>query len=253
MRFPILASTNDLALDWIRAGRAGPGDVLVAEEQTAGRGRLGREWSSGRGALLLTAVVPFDPGRAGFLALAAGVAAARAAADLGAPARVKWPNDLLLDGAKLGGVLVESEGGLAAVGIGVNVANDLPPPGALRLAAARLADRLPEATPGRLLERLLPRLSEALAWADGDPETLRAAWAALDATTGRAVVWRPGPGAAPQPAVALGLAPDGGLRLALPESGEAVARAGEVEFRASPAGGDRPGTCRTLCEAGQPE
>src|SRR5689334_17674790 len=93
--FPTLPSTNDLALDWMRAARARAGDVLVAAEQLAGRGRPGRVWRSSRGALLLTAVLPFRPERAGWSALAAGIAVALAAADLGAPASVKWPNDVL--------------------------------------------------------------------------------------------------------------------------------------------------------------
>src|SRR5579872_1660136 len=95
-RFETLASTNDLALEWMRAGRAGPGDVLVAAEQSAGRGRPGRRWESPEGALLLTAVLPFTPARVGWTALAAGIAVARAARDLGAPAGVKWPNDVAL-------------------------------------------------------------------------------------------------------------------------------------------------------------
>lgn len=228
-RFPILASTNDLALAWIRSGRARSGEVLVAEEQSAGRGRPGRAWSSGRGALLLTAVLPFRPERAGWLALAAGVATARAVADLGVPARVKWPNDVLLAEGKVGGVLVETEGALAAVGIGVNVRNEVPPAPELRFPATRLADALPGAEPDALLEALLPRLTETMGWLDADLSALRAAWEALDATRGRRVRWL-GPGGAAEAAVAEGVAVDGGLRLRLPGGGEAVARVGEIEW-----------------------
>jgi BirA family biotin operon repressor/biotin-[acetyl-CoA-carboxylase] ligase len=228
--FPILASTNDLALAWIRSGRAAAGDVLVADEQTAGRGRPGRSWSSHRGALLLTAVLPFSPARVGWVALAAGLAAARAVRDLGPKAGVKWPNDVLLDGGKLGGVLVETDGhGLAAVGIGLNVTNALPP-GAGPMRPVRLADSLPQATPALALEALLPRLAECWAALAGDLAPLRQAWEELDQTRGRRVVWHPeadGPG---RPAVALEVDDVGALRLRLEDGAVVLAAVGEVRF-----------------------
>src|SRR5690349_2264995 len=116
-------STNALLRD---EGRA---DVLLAaEQQTAGRGRRGRRWHSapGSSAMFSLAKIVRRPSRelAG-LSLVAGVGAARALRALGA-ARValKWPNDLVMDGAKLGGILVETSSRapatLAVIGIGIN-------------------------------------------------------------------------------------------------------------------------------------
>src|SRR5688572_19193259 len=115
-------STNELALK-------GSSPILIAaEEQTAGRGRRGRRWHSARGA-----GITFSLGRRirrptrelAVLSLVAGVAVARALHALGArSARLKWPNDLVLDGAKLGGILVETRNGRAVIGIGLNCRRD---------------------------------------------------------------------------------------------------------------------------------
>lgn len=123
-------STQDAALRL----NAAPGDVIAAWEQTRGRGRLGRAWSSGaRGAAPAQAsdgdappgvAVTFvlAPERSERLALLAGIAAAEAVeAHLGRPVGVKWPNDVIVDGRKIAGVLVEQDRVLARVGIGINV------------------------------------------------------------------------------------------------------------------------------------
>src|SRR3977135_4681483 len=96
VRFESVTSTQDIA-------RPLPiGSVVVAEHQTAGRGRLDRRWESPPGtALLVSFVLAPNP----ILSLAAGVAAAEAC---GSGVRLKWPNDLLLSGAKVGGILVET-------------------------------------------------------------------------------------------------------------------------------------------------
>jgi BirA family biotin operon repressor/biotin-[acetyl-CoA-carboxylase] ligase len=102
-------STQDVA-------RALPvGTVVVAERQTAGRGRLGRRWEAPPGSALLASwVMPVHE----LAPLAAGVAAARACGDA---VRLKWPNDLLLDGRKLGGILIERTADRCIVGTGVNL------------------------------------------------------------------------------------------------------------------------------------
>jgi BirA family biotin operon repressor/biotin-[acetyl-CoA-carboxylase] ligase len=142
------------------------GSVVVADQQTAGRGRLGRRWDAPPGsALLASFVLPSRP----LASLAAGVAAAVAC---GESVRLKWPNDLLVDGRKLAGILVEQRGGRCVVGIGVNLT--WAPPGAGRLEADR----------DRLLERLKAELERWFA-AD-DPEVL-AAWRTRSDTLGRRV------------------------------------------------------------------
>ncbi|MFN3650339.1 MAG: biotin--[acetyl-CoA-carboxylase] ligase [Armatimonadota bacterium] len=232
-RFPILASTNSLALEWIRAGTVGAGDVLVTAEQTAGRGRPGRTWHSPRGALLCTLVLPFYPERAGWTALAAGVAAAQAARDLGATAGVKWPNDVVVERRKLAGILVETPGpALTAVGIGMNVSNPVPLdlPGGREAVA--LAEFAPDATPEQALEALLARIDEAWALlAAPDLKPLRTAWAGLDTTSGRRVRrLTAGPADPDEEGVALGVADDGALQIRLDSGRLLAAHAGEIEL-----------------------
>ena len=122
-------STNYRALE----ARLALWDAVVAREQTAGRGRRGRHWESPPGGLYISVVMENEP----LLPLRAGLAT-RDALQPHCPARigVKWPNDLLCDGAKLGGVLCEAEGDRAVAGIGVNLEGGPPMEGATTLEAA---------------------------------------------------------------------------------------------------------------------
>lgn len=120
--FPEVDSTNSVA-----AAVAGPdadGLVLVAENQTAGRGRFGRVWQSRAGSSLLMSVVLFPPPelrRASVLTAWAAVAVGEAVYSLaGVQARIKWPNDLLVRGKKVCGILIE-QGRAVVVGIGLNL------------------------------------------------------------------------------------------------------------------------------------
>ena len=227
-RFPTLPSTNDLALEGMRAGRAAAGDVLVAAEQHAGRGRLGRTWHSAPGALLVTAVLPFIPERVGWTALAAGAAVASTVRGLGAPAGVKWPNDVVLDGRKLAGVLVETAvPRLVAVGIGLNVCNPLPDDPELALRTARLAELDPTLEPEAVLDLLLPQL--AYFWKlllDDDLTALRDRWTDLDTTIGRRVLWSEHS----VPGTAIGIDGSGALRLRMDDGQRQTATVGEVTF-----------------------
>ena len=117
--FAELDSTNRLAADLARAG-APDGVVVGADHQTAGRGRRGRSWESRPGGSLLVSVI-LRPAPA-LVTLAAGVAAAEACgAVAGVDVGLKWPNDLLVDGAKVGGILSELVAGAAVVGLGLNL------------------------------------------------------------------------------------------------------------------------------------
>jgi len=140
-------STNDDAWDALAQG-ALDGVVVIADEQTRGRGRLGRAWvmSPGRGlAMSLLLHLGCDPDPLATLPLVAGLALASALDVLGVRTQLKWPNDLLLKGQKVAGILCErrrSPAGLdaAVVGVGVNVAqtrDEFPPE--LRDAATSLA------------------------------------------------------------------------------------------------------------------
>jgi biotin-[acetyl-CoA-carboxylase] ligase BirA-like protein len=126
---PVTGSTN---ADLLRRGGA-EGQVLVAEEQTAGRGRMGRSWVSQPGVSLTFSVllrpVSVPAARRGWLSLLTGVAVAAAVRDVAqVSATVKWPNDVLVGERKLAGILAEQSGDAVVVGIGVNVAT---PAGAL--------------------------------------------------------------------------------------------------------------------------
>ncbi len=147
-------STNADVIEAARAG-AGEGLVMIAESQSAGRGRLGRPWISqpGAGVWLTVLLRPrLELARWGWLPLLTGVALTDTVNDLyGVKARLKWPNDLLIDGRKCAGILAEvAVPGAAAIGVGLNVrqgAADLPvtatglPATSLRLAGVLDADR----------------------------------------------------------------------------------------------------------------
>ncbi|MBI4743055.1 MAG: biotin--[acetyl-CoA-carboxylase] ligase [Betaproteobacteria bacterium] len=131
-------STSSLLME--RATRGAPsGSVLVADRQTAGRGRRGRHWlSSPESGLTFSVLWRFDGdlGRLAGLSLVVGIAVRRALAGCGVPGiKLKWPNDLLLDDGKLGGILVELQSErnsmLAVIGIGLNL--ELPATDAERL------------------------------------------------------------------------------------------------------------------------
>jgi BirA family biotin operon repressor/biotin-[acetyl-CoA-carboxylase] ligase len=130
---PECGSTNDEAARVARAG-ARHGTIVIAEVQRAGRGRDGRAWASPRGGLYLSAVVrpPLPLADVPPMTLAIGIGVCEAARAAGAPAVLKWPNDVLVAGKKLAGVLVEaqSQGSrleAAIVGIGVNLEGPVDP------------------------------------------------------------------------------------------------------------------------------
>lgn len=125
-------STNRVALDAARAG-ATDGLVVVADEQTAGRGRLGRRWEAPPGSSLLVSVLvrpALQPSERPLLGVAAALAAAEAVAEsTGVVARLKWPNDVVVNDRKLAGLLAETAGDAVVVGLGCNVAwGTLPEP-----------------------------------------------------------------------------------------------------------------------------
>jgi BirA family biotin operon repressor/biotin-[acetyl-CoA-carboxylase] ligase len=185
--FPALGSTNDRLKEEARAG-APEWTVVLADEQSAGRGRQGRAWASPRGNLYLSALLRPAFSRPGLIPLMAGVAVAEAVADLGVDARVKWPNDVLAGGRKLAGILSESAtvsaAGLdwIAVGIGVNLASAPAELAATATSVAAEAGEAPE--PLEVAAGILARLG---VWYDSlmreGPRSLLAAW------RGRSLPW----------------------------------------------------------------
>jgi BirA family biotin operon repressor/biotin-[acetyl-CoA-carboxylase] ligase len=201
----VVGSTGSTNADLAERATAGApeGVVLAAEEQRAGRGRLGRQWVSPPRSSIMVSVLlrpaGVPPSQRGWLPLLAGVAAATAVNRL-TPVRagLKWPNDLLVGERKLAGILAEQSGDAIVVGLGLNVSTteaELPGPGpgvlpatSLRLAGAAGVDRT------ALLAALLGEFERWYrAWCrtvpPGDPQAsgLRAAYLELCTTIGQDV------------------------------------------------------------------
>ncbi|HEY7967898.1 MAG TPA: biotin--[acetyl-CoA-carboxylase] ligase [Solirubrobacteraceae bacterium] len=195
------------------------GTLVSAAEQLDGRGRQGRRWHAPAGSALLCSLVLRDPPR--LLALAAGVAVAET---IGEEATLKWPNDVLLDGRKVSGILIEGrpQECWSVLGIGINVAlriEDLP--AELGASAGTLGRAQSDVEP--LLERLLGVLEARLSAPEGE---LLAAWRARDALLGREVSWRDGRG------TAAGIDDTGALLVRLAGGDERALDAGEVHLLA---------------------
>jgi BirA family biotin operon repressor/biotin-[acetyl-CoA-carboxylase] ligase len=209
-------STNERARALAAAG-APHGTLVTATEQSSGRGRQGRAWSAPAGRALLMSLVLRDP--PALLSLAAGVAVAEVCGERGL---IKWPNDVLVEGRKVAGILVEGrpQERWAVLGIGVNVAvdpADLPPE--LHETAAGLG--LEPADLERVLAELLRALERVLAL---KPSALLDAWRERDALAGLQISWNDGSG------IAAGVDGDGRLVVDLAVGGRVALDAGEVHL-----------------------
>jgi BirA family transcriptional regulator, biotin operon repressor / biotin---[acetyl-CoA-carboxylase] ligase len=220
-------STNARARLLAQAGTPS-GTVVTASEQTAGRGRMGRTWSAPAGKALLCSYVLRPLGRAHrLLPLSVPLAVCAAVEDLGAgPARVKWPNDVWLDEAKLAGVLIEARPPeWAVIGVGLNVAVDPAElPADLRWPAASLGGAV---TP----EEALGALSRALGrWYEASDEEVLYEFARRDSLAGRPVAWEGGGDRPSGSGIAEGVDADGNL--IVQAAGRRLALgAGEVRLR----------------------
>jgi BirA family transcriptional regulator, biotin operon repressor / biotin---[acetyl-CoA-carboxylase] ligase len=209
-------STNDRARELAQAG-APHGTLVTTGFQSTGRGRQGRTWSAPPGRALLLSLVLRDPPT--LLPLAAAHAVAEVA---GADAQIKWPNDVLLAGRKVAGILAEGrpQDGWAVLGIGLNVAlriEELPPQ--LHTIAGSLGLTPADVEP--TLERLLAALERALAL---DEPALLQAYRDRDALRGREVRWSSGHGRA------AGIDGEGRLIVELAGGGRTALSAGEVHL-----------------------
>jgi BirA family transcriptional regulator, biotin operon repressor / biotin---[acetyl-CoA-carboxylase] ligase len=230
----VLSAPSTMDLLHEVAGDGGEtGTVVVAGEQTGGRGSRGRTWRSPAGGLWLS--VLFRPrGVAGveLVGLRTALAVAEAIESLGpgVAVAIKWPNDLMVEDRKLGGILCEArwQGESPAwvvAGVGINVANRVPDE--LRDVAITLGDRLPGVTP-ELLEPEVIRRLRGLAPAT---ERLDAGELALlrrrDWLAGRTL-------RGPTPGTAAGISEDGALMVRPPEGDLVAIRAGTVELADGP-------------------
>lgn len=233
--FEVLDSTNSTAREMGAAG-APHGAVVIADAQRRGRGRLGREWvSPARRNLYVSIVLRCDlpPERLAQISLLAGVATCETLRAWAPAAAIKWPNDVLLAGRKVAGILAEMEqaGGQRAVilGIGVNLnsgAGDFPDElrdkaTSLRLATGAGADRAEFA--GALLGQLERRVDE---WRRDGFAPIAAAWRALAPLIGRRIHVAEPSGAVEGEVLALD--DDGALRIRRDDGSEHRVIAGDV-------------------------
>ena len=177
----ILAETGSTNAYLLALGRdAREGDWLVARRQTAGKGRAGRAWEDGAGNFMGSTVVLVRLGDppAHTLALVTGLAVAEAVAAVpGAPeVMLKWPNDLLVEGAKLAGILLERAGDIVVTGVGINLLRAPDVPGR---ATTALANHGAQIEAGDFADLLADHFAATLArWRDGEWDALRAEWLA---------------------------------------------------------------------------
>jgi BirA family biotin operon repressor/biotin-[acetyl-CoA-carboxylase] ligase len=247
--FDQIDSTNAEALRWARDGAPNL-SLVVADEQTAGRGRMGRHWFTPRGSALAFSLVmrpealsyaSAPPAR--LTALGAQSVCTVLRARYRVQAQIKWPNDVLVEGRKLAGVLVEADWleerlQAAVIGIGINVAWDSVPPAEAVLFPATCV----EAVLGMPVDRwdlLCSVLVHLLDWLPRleTPEFLNL-WESRLAYLGEWVqIVREG-----TPVLdgqLLGLAEDGSLRLGLPSGEEILVQAGDLHLRVAEPGQDR--------------
>jgi BirA family biotin operon repressor/biotin-[acetyl-CoA-carboxylase] ligase len=233
----VVGSTNDHTRRLALAG-APHGTVVVAEQQTAGRGRQGRAWSAPPGrALTLSALVRLAAAELEPLPLAVALAVCEACEEL-APVRcrIKWPNDVWIDGRKVAGVLIEARplDGWAVIGVGLNVntqREEFPEElresaGSLCIAAGRPFDR--DAT----LDALLARLAQ---WVGrlAEPAGIASAFRERDVLHGERITWSAGE--TKHEGEARGIDDDGSL-VVFTDDGERVRLdAGEVHLERRPA------------------
>lgn len=235
----VLAEVDSTNSELMRRARAGQADpvLLVAERQTAGRGRRGRGWDSSPGdSLTVSLGLPLAPADWSGLSLAVGVAVAEA---LGPGIGLKWPNDLWVDGRKLAGILVETASVVgmgsagpparqAIIGIGINIA-PRPPAEGMDIAPADLRALWPQAdAPAALLRIALPLVRALQVFERQGFAPFEAGYAARDVLRGRAVTLSDG-----TQGTAAGVGPGGGL-LVHTAAGLQVVSSSEVSVRPAP-------------------
>jgi len=213
------ARTGSTSIDARELAQAGAphGTLVTAGEQHEGRGRHGRSWHAPAGTALLCSLVLRDP--PALLPIIAGVAVAEL---VGPQAKLKWPNDVLVDHRKVSGILVEGrpQEQWAVLGIGINVAvrpEELPED--LQRSAGTLG------LPAKAIEPTLTRLLELLErWLAAPASDTLEAWRARDALLGVAVDWREGGG------IGAGIDDDGHLLVKLADGALHTLEAGEVSL-----------------------
>lgn len=235
--YPLVSSTNDAAAEAIRVGR-GRNYCCLAEQQSAGRGRRGRDWRSPFGRnIYLSMVWEFQSGAAALegLSLSVGLAVVRALCSLGVNgAGLKWPNDILHDNKKLAGILLEMQGDPAGlcqviVGVGLNVNLQGCDTDAITQPWTDLQSIVGKLDRNQLVATLIGELLKVQLEFTRDGFThLRAEWCQFDVFAGKQVRVQLGDNYIE--GLARGVDASGGLVLET-DAGERVFRGGEVSLR----------------------
>lgn len=216
-------STNERAKQ-LALGGAPHGTLVTADEQSAGRGRQGRVWVSASGHALLMSLVVRGLGRGDeLLPLVAGVAVCEACEGVaGVSCRIKWPNDVWIEGRKVCGILVEGrpQEGWAVLGIGLNVSTPSFPDELAETATSLVLSAGSAPSRDEVLEAVLSSLDRLLA---AQPADVLAAWRERDALLGAPVAWNGGRG------TGAGITDGGALRVET-DAGIVELDAGEVHL-----------------------
>jgi BirA family biotin operon repressor/biotin-[acetyl-CoA-carboxylase] ligase len=238
LRFETLSSTNDQARELALQG-AGEGTCIMAREQTAGRGRQGRQWSSPLDTGLYLSIIlrpQTTPTRAAFITLAAAIAVAETLIlDFQLPADIIYPNDILVNGKKICGILVESsiaDGKLefAILGIGVNVAQKTFPDELGEIATSLLLESKLIVTPEDFLQPLLSRLNYWYPLSLAEPEQIITRWQTLSSFARDAQV-RIISGNSITEGITRGLTASGALRVELDDGSLREIVSGDISLR----------------------
>lgn len=176
-------STQTYAHDLINQGDIVTPCVVTAKSQTAGRGRYSRVWVSNSGNLYASFIwqcAQPDPR----LSYAVAVAVAETLIKFGVPARIKWPNDILADGKKICGILIEYHNKLVVAGIGINIQSN---PDGVGYETARVAQYVDGVSPDDVMGPLIDALDK---WRGADFESVRARWMELATGINKSVTYR---------------------------------------------------------------
>lgn len=182
MSFDKIPSTQDYALELISSGRACDHTAILAAAQSAGRGRMRRTWVSHHGNLYISFIF-LSPERDARLSYSVAVAIAETIASFGIHPTIKWPNDIIVDGNKIAGALIEYSGDYVVVGIGINVNSN---PTVERYKTTKM-DNYAEIPMNELLNRLMRNMDY---WRRADFRTVRARWTELAACINCPVKYR---------------------------------------------------------------
>jgi BirA family biotin operon repressor/biotin-[acetyl-CoA-carboxylase] ligase len=237
--FDSIGSTNDEALAWATAG-ARDLSIVIADEQTQGRGRLDRKWFTPKGSGLAFSLIlrpSENDALRPYLSRTVGLAAlsiAESCSQLGLAPRIKWPNDILLNGKKTAGILIETvwtgdDVDSLVIGMGINVHKDsVPPVEFLQFPATSLEDELGKEAPSRE-EILFSVMNAFIHWRERmGTDALIHAWEEILAFRGEQVQIQGGNDEAPTIGELIGLEPDGSLRLRDAHGKSVIIRFGDV-------------------------